>query len=101
MTEAQAWRKLGEWCVTHTGWLCWRIEEWAGSCPTFYLTKAPFKAPWKDMSTRINQHSEMGTTWTDELGVAHGLDFPEIPNSNARVMFTELMALECEDSGNP
>ena len=94
-TEAKAWRGLAEWCVTHNHWLCWHIGGWCGLHTWAMIVKAPFRAPWADMYRRITTHALMGR-WVSDDVVDEGLDHYDVVNSHARVMFCELMALECE-----
>ena len=98
MTEAAAWRKLAEWYATGTGWICWNTGEWSGVRNYDYdCGPIPFSAPWRIMYSRVSAHSEMGKEW---IPVTHGLAHHSEQNSDTRVIFCLLMALECQEEGN-
>jgi hypothetical protein len=98
MTEAQAWRELAEWCVTHNGLLCVVTEEWGNSHAWVTYGPAPFGAPWARMHKRAKGHSQDSDVEV-QFPYCRTALAPPHRNSHARVIFCLLMAHECEEEG--
>ena len=93
--EAAAWRKLAEWCSNRiANYLCWSIQCWVRGDADSWDVPAPILAPWTGMYRRIESHARLGEYADMEFGP---MGLGEVKaNSDARVMFCLLMALECE-----
>jgi hypothetical protein len=96
LTEAQAWRKMAEWCVTHGDFLCNATAAWAGGSDWY---TAPFAAPWDAMHDRVSDHADMGFYSTEKREWTQYRQCLGWPNDakGTRVIFCLLMALECEE----